>query len=114
MPARVRPVLYVGRAEDFAVRQELHARIAGIADEARVGEPLVARVAVEKLYAHAPLASVAQVVVGADPRDIVPVGAEDTRPVAEGDEDQEEVEVVLAPNMQGHKCIGVVGSVTKV
>ena len=34
--------------------------------------------------------------------------------VAEGDEDQEEVEVVLAPNMQGHKCIGVVGSVTKV
>jgi len=34
--------------------------------------------------------------------------------VAEGDEDQEEVEVVLAPNMHGHKCQGVVGSVRKV
>lgn len=34
--------------------------------------------------------------------------------VAEGDEDQEEVEVVLAPNMHGHKCHGVVGSVRKV
>lgn len=34
--------------------------------------------------------------------------------VAEGDEDQEEVEVVLAPNMHGQKCLGVVGSVTKV
>jgi PAS domain-containing protein len=34
--------------------------------------------------------------------------------VAEGDEDQEEVEVVLAPNMLGNKCHGVVGSVTKV
>ena len=34
--------------------------------------------------------------------------------VAEGDEDQEEVEVVLAPNMLGHKCQGVVGSVIKV
>ena len=34
--------------------------------------------------------------------------------VAEGEEDQEEVEVVLAPNMQGHKCLGVVGSVMKV
>ena len=34
--------------------------------------------------------------------------------VAEGDEDQEEVEVVLAPNMLGHKCQGVVGSIIKV
>ena len=34
--------------------------------------------------------------------------------VAEGEEDQEEVEVVLAPNMLGNKCHGVVGSVTKV
>ena len=34
--------------------------------------------------------------------------------VAEGEEDQEEVEVVLAPNMHGHKCQGVVGSVRKV
>ena len=34
--------------------------------------------------------------------------------VAEGDEDQEEVEVVLAPNMHGHKCHGVVGSIRKV
>jgi len=34
--------------------------------------------------------------------------------VAEGDEDQEEVEVVLAPNLHGHKCHGVVGSVRKV
>ena len=34
--------------------------------------------------------------------------------VAEGDEDQEEVEVVLAPNMHGRKCHGVVGSVIKV
>ena len=34
--------------------------------------------------------------------------------VAEGDEDQEEVEVVLAPNMHGHKCQGVVCSVRKV
>ena len=34
--------------------------------------------------------------------------------VAEGDEDQEEVEVVLAPNMHGHKNHGVVGSIRKV
>ena len=34
--------------------------------------------------------------------------------VAESDEDQEEVEVILAPNMHGHKCQGVVGSVRKV
>ena len=34
--------------------------------------------------------------------------------VAEGEMDQEEVEVVLAPNMHGHKCHGVVGSVMKV
>ena len=34
--------------------------------------------------------------------------------VAEGDEDQEEIEVVLAPNMHGPKCQGVVGSVIKV
>ncbi len=34
--------------------------------------------------------------------------------VAEGDDDQEEVEIVLAPNMNGHKCQGVVGSVRKV
>lgn len=38
----------------------------------------------------------------------------DTCIVAEGDEDQEEVEVLLAPNMHGHKCQGVVGSVRKV
>ncbi len=34
--------------------------------------------------------------------------------VAESEEDQEEVEVILAPNMHGHKCQGVVGSVRKV
>ena len=34
--------------------------------------------------------------------------------VAEGEEEQEEVEVVLAPNMHGRKCHGVVGSVIKV
>ena len=34
--------------------------------------------------------------------------------VAEGDEDQEEVEVGLAPNMHGHKNHGVVGSIRKV
>ena len=34
--------------------------------------------------------------------------------VAEGEEDQEEVEVVLAPNMHGHKNHGVVGSIRKV
>ena len=34
--------------------------------------------------------------------------------VAEGAEDQEEVEVVLAPNMHGHKNHGVVGSIRKV
>jgi len=34
--------------------------------------------------------------------------------VAEGDEDQEEVEVVLSPNMHGHKNHGVVGSIRKV
>jgi PAS domain S-box-containing protein len=34
--------------------------------------------------------------------------------VAEGDDDQQEVEVILAPNMHGRKCLGVVGSVMKV
>lgn len=34
--------------------------------------------------------------------------------VAEADDEQEEIEVVLAPNKHGHKCQGVVGSVRKV
>lgn len=35
--------------------------------------------------------------------------------VAEGDgEDQEELEIILAPNMQGRKTLGVVGSILKV
>jgi hypothetical protein len=37
-----------------------------------------------------------------------------TRIVAEGDCEEEEVEVVLAPNRHGRKCHGVVGSIMKV
>ncbi|MBR1921230.1 MAG: PAS domain S-box protein [Kiritimatiellae bacterium] len=34
--------------------------------------------------------------------------------VADGDDEQEEVEIVLAPNMHGRKCHGVVGSIIKI